>query len=101
MLPGSGYFVNTGGRGYLLLGNARGRGVESAEQGVPMPHGTWMYVCAARIARRQPDFIDEGRIVERVTDKALFENPKTERARDFIRNITHHEGRRSRTYAIS
>jgi len=46
-------------------------------------------------------FMDEGRIVERATDKAFFEDPKTERARDFISKITHQEGRRSRTYAAS
>jgi ABC-type polar amino acid transport system ATPase subunit len=46
-------------------------------------------------------FMDDGRIIERATDKAFFENPKTERARDFISKITNQEGRRSRTYAVS
>ena len=32
-------------------GTAGGRGFESAEQDVPMPHSTWIYVRAARIAR--------------------------------------------------
>jgi ABC-type polar amino acid transport system ATPase subunit len=32
-------------------------------------------------------FMDEGRIVERATDKAFFENPKTERAKDFLNKI--------------
>ncbi|MDF1592701.1 MAG: amino acid ABC transporter ATP-binding protein [Desulfobacterales bacterium] len=32
-------------------------------------------------------FMDEGRIIERGTDKTFFENPKTERARDFLNKI--------------
>ena len=32
-------------------------------------------------------FMDEGRIVERGTDKSFFENPKTDRARDFLNKI--------------
>ena len=32
-------------------------------------------------------FMDEGRIIERGTDKSFFKNPKTERARDFLNKI--------------
>jgi ABC-type polar amino acid transport system ATPase subunit len=32
-------------------------------------------------------FMDEGRIIERGTDKSFFEHPKTERARDFLNKI--------------
>jgi len=32
-------------------------------------------------------FMDQGRIVERGTDKSFFENPKTDRARDFLDKI--------------
>jgi len=32
-------------------------------------------------------FMDEGRIIERGTDKSFFENPKSERAKDFLRKI--------------
>jgi glutamate/aspartate transport system ATP-binding protein len=32
-------------------------------------------------------FMDQGRIVERATDKSFFENPKTERAKDFLKKI--------------
>ena len=32
-------------------------------------------------------FMDEGRIIERGTDKTFFKNPKTERARDFLNKI--------------
>ncbi|MFZ7126688.1 MAG: amino acid ABC transporter ATP-binding protein [Desulfobacterales bacterium] len=32
-------------------------------------------------------FMDEGRIIERGTDKSFFQNPKTERARDFLNKI--------------
>jgi glutamate/aspartate transport system ATP-binding protein len=32
-------------------------------------------------------FMDQGRIVERGTDKSFFENPKTDRARDFLNKI--------------
>lgn len=32
-------------------------------------------------------FMDEGRIVERGTDKSFFENPKSERAKEFLRKI--------------
>jgi len=32
-------------------------------------------------------FMDQGRIVERGTDKSFFENPKTERAKDFLNKI--------------
>ena len=32
-------------------------------------------------------FMDEGRIVERGTDKSFFENPQTDRARDFLNKI--------------
>jgi ABC-type polar amino acid transport system ATPase subunit len=32
-------------------------------------------------------FMDQGRIIERGTDKSFFENPKTERARDFLNKI--------------
>lgn len=32
-------------------------------------------------------FMDQGRIVERGTDKTFFENPKTERAKDFLNKI--------------
>ena len=32
-------------------------------------------------------FIDQGRIIERGTDKSFFENPKTDRARDFLNKI--------------
>jgi len=33
-------------------------------------------------------FMDEGRIIERATDSAFFENPKTQRARSFINKIS-------------
>jgi len=32
-------------------------------------------------------FMDQGRIVERATDKTFFSNPKTERAREFLNKI--------------
>jgi ABC-type polar amino acid transport system ATPase subunit len=32
-------------------------------------------------------FMDEGRIIERGTDKTFFENPKTERAKEFLNKI--------------
>ncbi|MDY0220323.1 MAG: amino acid ABC transporter ATP-binding protein [Desulfobacterium sp.] len=32
-------------------------------------------------------FMDEGRIVERGTDKSFFENPKSERAKEFLKKI--------------
>jgi ABC-type polar amino acid transport system ATPase subunit len=32
-------------------------------------------------------FMDEGRIIERGTDQTFFENPKTERAKDFLNKI--------------
>jgi glutamate/aspartate transport system ATP-binding protein len=32
-------------------------------------------------------FMDQGRIIERGTDKSFFENPKTDRARDFLNKI--------------
>lgn len=32
-------------------------------------------------------FMDQGRIVERGTDKSFFENPQTDRARDFLNKI--------------
>jgi glutamate/aspartate transport system ATP-binding protein len=32
-------------------------------------------------------FMDQGRIIERGTDKTFFENPKTERAKDFLKKI--------------
>ncbi len=32
-------------------------------------------------------FMDDGRIIERGTDKTFFKNPKTERARDFLNKI--------------
>jgi glutamate/aspartate transport system ATP-binding protein len=32
-------------------------------------------------------FMDQGRIIERGTDKTFFENPRTERARDFLKKI--------------
>ena len=32
-------------------------------------------------------FMDEGRIIERGTDKTFFKNPRTERARDFLNKI--------------
>ena len=32
-------------------------------------------------------FMDEGRIIERGTDKSFFENPESERAKDFLRKI--------------
>ena len=32
-------------------------------------------------------FMDEGRIIERGTDKTFFQNPKTERAKDFLNKI--------------
>ncbi len=32
-------------------------------------------------------FMDQGKIVERGTDKSFFENPKTDRARDFLNKI--------------
>ena len=32
-------------------------------------------------------FMDEGRIIERGTDKTFFQNPRTERARDFLNKI--------------
>lgn len=32
-------------------------------------------------------FMDQGRIIERATDKSFFENPQTERARDFMKKI--------------
>jgi ABC-type polar amino acid transport system ATPase subunit len=32
-------------------------------------------------------FMDEGRIIERGTDRTFFENPKTERAKDFLNKI--------------
>ena len=32
-------------------------------------------------------FMDEGRIIERGTDKSFFENPKSDRAKDFLRKI--------------
>ncbi|MDM8540399.1 amino acid ABC transporter ATP-binding protein [Desulfococcaceae bacterium HSG9] len=32
-------------------------------------------------------FMDEGRIVERGTDKSFFENPESERAKEFLRKI--------------
>ena len=32
-------------------------------------------------------FMDGGRIVERATDSAFFENPKTDRAKDFLSKI--------------
>lgn len=32
-------------------------------------------------------FMDDGRIIERGTDKTFFENPETERAKDFLRKI--------------
>jgi ABC-type polar amino acid transport system ATPase subunit len=32
-------------------------------------------------------FMDEGRIIERGTDKSFFEKPKTDRARDFLNKI--------------
>ena len=38
-------------------------------------------------------FMDEGRIIERATDRAFFENPQTERAKSFIDKIRGNEGR--------
>jgi ABC-type polar amino acid transport system ATPase subunit len=32
-------------------------------------------------------FMDQGRIVERATDKSFFENPQTDRAKDFLNKI--------------
>jgi ABC-type polar amino acid transport system ATPase subunit len=32
-------------------------------------------------------FMDEGRIIERGTDKSFFENPESDRAKDFLRKI--------------
>jgi ABC-type polar amino acid transport system ATPase subunit len=32
-------------------------------------------------------FMDQGRIIERATDKTFFENPKTDRAKDFLNKI--------------
>ncbi len=32
-------------------------------------------------------FMDQGRIVERATDKSFFENPRTDRAKDFLNKI--------------
>jgi ABC-type polar amino acid transport system ATPase subunit len=32
-------------------------------------------------------FMDQGRIIERGTDRSFFENPKTDRARDFLNKI--------------
>ncbi len=32
-------------------------------------------------------FMDQGRIIERATDKTFFENPQTERAKDFLNKI--------------
>jgi len=46
-------------------------------------------------------FMDEGKIIERATDKAFFENPKTKRARDFISKISGMEGKRNRFYAVN
>jgi len=38
-------------------------------------------------------FMDEGRIIERATDRAFFEKPQTERAKSFIDKIRGSEGR--------
>ncbi len=45
-------------------------------------------------------FMDEGKIVERATDKAFFENPQTKRARDFISKISSRNSKRRRNYAV-
>lgn len=41
----------------------------------------------AREVANEIIFMDEGKIVERATDKSFFENPKTQRAREFLDKI--------------
>jgi len=46
-------------------------------------------------------FMDEGKIIERATDKAFFENPQTERAKDFIRKISVNRNQTTDAYMAS
>ncbi len=41
----------------------------------------------AREVANEIIFMDQGRIVERATDKTFFQNPKTDRAKDFLNKI--------------
>jgi ABC-type polar amino acid transport system ATPase subunit len=41
----------------------------------------------AREVANEIIFMDEGRIIERGTDKTFFTSPKTERAKDFLNKI--------------
>ncbi|MCD7841456.1 MAG: amino acid ABC transporter ATP-binding protein, partial [Lachnospiraceae bacterium] len=36
-------------------------------------------------------FMDEGRILEENTPEEFFDHPKTQRAKDFLNSIQHHE----------
>ncbi len=60
--------------------------IDLAESGMTMMVVTHEMGFAREVAD-EIIFMDQGRIIERGTDKTFFENPKTERAREFLNKI--------------
>jgi general L-amino acid transport system ATP-binding protein len=63
--------------------------IEMAEQGITMVCVTHEMGFAKAVADRVI-FMDEGQIVEQNTPEAFFNNPQSERSRDFLSKILGH-----------